>query len=76
MAAPARAWLLTTSPRFASVRYQVLLPERLPVANPIFAELIEKYGTGITSTDVLSYAMYPKVFEEFREWTEKYGDLS
>ncbi|KDE09592.1 pyruvate carboxylase [Microbotryum lychnidis-dioicae p1A1 Lamole] len=40
------------------------------------AKLIEKYGSTITSTDVLSYCMYPKVFEEFKEFTTKYGDLS
>ncbi|GAA6002936.1 hypothetical protein JCM10207_001906 [Rhodosporidiobolus poonsookiae] len=39
-------------------------------------QLIERYGSSITSTDVLSYAMYPKVFEEFRDFTAKYGDLS
>jgi pyruvate carboxylase len=39
-------------------------------------KLTEKYGSGITSTDVLSYCMYPKVFEEFREFVDKYGDLS
>ncbi|KAM0789369.1 hypothetical protein ACM66B_000199 [Microbotryomycetes sp. NB124-2] len=39
-------------------------------------ELTEKYGSGITSTDVLSYCMYPKVFEEFRDFVAKYGDLS
>lgn len=39
-------------------------------------QLVAKYGKGITSTDVLSYCMYPKVFEEFRQTLEKYGDLS
>lgn len=39
-------------------------------------DLTEKFGSGITSTDVLSYCMYPKVFEEFRDWVGKYGDLS
>ncbi|CAH7686900.1 pyruvate carboxylase [Phakopsora pachyrhizi] len=39
-------------------------------------ELQEKFGKSITSTDVLSYCMYPKVFEEFREFLAKYGDLS
>ena len=39
-------------------------------------ELIEKYGSSITSCDVLSYSLYPKVFEEFKEFTLKYGDLS
>lgn len=38
--------------------------------------LTEKFGRGITSTDVLSYAMYPKVYEEYREFLEQYGDLS
>merc|ERR1712093_55923 len=38
--------------------------------------LVAKFGKGITSTDVLSYCMYPKVFEEFREFLDKYGDLS
>jgi pyruvate carboxylase len=39
-------------------------------------KLVEKYGSSISSTDVLSYCMYPKVFEEFREFVDKYGDLS
>ncbi|KAH8920975.1 pyruvate carboxylase [Atractiella rhizophila] len=39
-------------------------------------ELMSKYGSSITSTDVLSYCMYPKVFEEFKQFTEKFGDLS
>ncbi|TKA53874.1 Pyruvate carboxylase [Rhodotorula sp. CCFEE 5036] len=39
-------------------------------------QLIEKYGSTITSCDVLSYSLYPKVFEEFKEFTLKYGDLS
>lgn len=38
--------------------------------------LTEKFGRGITSTDVLSYAMYPKVFEEYKAFLEQYGDLS
>jgi len=39
-------------------------------------DLVKKYGKSITSTDVLSYCMYPKVFEEYREFLDKYGDLS
>lgn len=31
---------------------------------------------GCTELDVASYAMYPKVFEEYKKWTKKYGDLS
>ena len=40
------------------------------------ATLVEKYGKGITSTDVLSHCMYPKVFEDYRTFLDKYGDLS
>jgi len=40
-------------------------------------KLQEKYGrSSISSTDVLSYCMYPKVFEEYRTFLDKYGDLS
>lgn len=42
----------------------------------IKAELREKYGKTITDCDVNSYAMYPKVFDEFRGFVDKYGDLS
>ena len=38
-------------------------------------ELQEKYGK-ITETDLASWAMYPKVFEDYRKFTAKYGDLS
>ncbi|KAI9745432.1 MAG: pyruvate carboxylase [Claussenomyces sp. TS43310] len=34
-----------------------------------------KFGT-VTECDVASYAMYPKVFEDYRQFIEKYGDLS
>jgi pyruvate carboxylase len=37
--------------------------------------LTEKYG-GISETDLASYIMYPKVFEDYRKFTDKYGDLS
>jgi pyruvate carboxylase len=39
-------------------------------------ELREKYGPHINDFDVQSYCMYPKVFEEFQSFLEKYGDLS
>lgn len=38
-------------------------------------ELEEKFGK-ISETDLASYAMYPKVFEDYRNWINKYGDLS
>ncbi|KAI6149724.1 hypothetical protein BKA82DRAFT_997975 [Pisolithus tinctorius] len=42
----------------------------------IKAELRSKYGKHITDTDVSSYVMYPKVFEEYQGFVQKYGDLS
>lgn len=39
------------------------------------AELRSKFGKHITDTDVTSYVMYPKVFEEYQAFLEKYGDL-
>lgn len=41
----------------------------------IRSKLKEQFG-GYSETDVASYAMYPKVFEDFKKWTQKYGDLS
>ncbi|PCH44413.1 pyruvate carboxylase [Wolfiporia cocos MD-104 SS10] len=40
------------------------------------AELRSKFGKHITDADVTSYIMYPKVFEEYQTFVEKYGDLS
>lgn len=37
--------------------------------------LQEKYGR-ISETDLASYAMYPKVFEDYRKWIDQFGDLS
>ncbi|EIW66026.1 pyruvate carboxylase [Tremella mesenterica] len=42
----------------------------------IKGELREQYGAHINDFDVASYCMYPKVFEEFQGFVEKYGDLS
>lgn len=39
-------------------------------------DLGKKYGGGITECDVASYIMYPKVFEDYKKFTQKYGDLS
>jgi pyruvate carboxylase len=38
-------------------------------------DIRDKFG-GASDTDVASYAMYPKVFEDYKKWTAKYGDLS
>ncbi|KAG1893195.1 carboxylase domain-containing protein, partial [Suillus fuscotomentosus] len=42
----------------------------------IKSELRSKFGKHITDADVTSYVMYPKVFEEYQGFLEKYGDLS
>lgn len=39
-------------------------------------ELVSRYGSNINECDIASYVMYPKVYEDFRELSEKYGDLS
>ncbi|OAL49119.1 pyruvate carboxylase [Pyrenochaeta sp. DS3sAY3a] len=39
------------------------------------ADLKAKWGDA-TECDVASYIMYPKVFEDYKKWTSKYGDLS
>lgn len=47
-----------------------------PLDLPGIKSDLEKRFGGITGCDVASYTMYPKVYEEFRKYTEKYGDLS
>ncbi|RUS15955.1 pyruvate carboxylase [Endogone sp. FLAS-F59071] len=39
-------------------------------------QLIAKYGKNIRDVDVSSAAIYPKVFAEYREVVEQFGDLS
>jgi pyruvate carboxylase len=39
-------------------------------------ELARKFGGTVTECDVASYIMYPKVFEEYKKFVAKYGDLS
>lgn len=38
-------------------------------------QIREKYGSA-TEGDVASYAMYPKVFDDYKKFVQKYGDLS
>ena len=38
-------------------------------------DINQKYGSA-SECDVASYAMYPKVFEDYRKFIQKYGDLS
>ena len=40
------------------------------------AELVAKYGRDVGETDLMSHVMYPKVYEAFRNDTERYGDVS
>ncbi|KAL2258537.1 hypothetical protein VTK26DRAFT_8118 [Humicola hyalothermophila] len=39
-------------------------------------ELARKFSGPITECDVASYVMYPKVFEDYKKFVAKYGDLS
>ena len=43
--------------------------------NKVRKDLGKKYGP-VTECDVASYVMYPKVFEDYRKFTQTYGDLS
>lgn len=40
------------------------------------SELEEKFVRTITNKDVLAYALYPKVFEEFMKASQSFGDIS
>ncbi|KAK3335783.1 pyruvate carboxylase [Cercophora scortea] len=44
--------------------------------NKIRKELNRKFGGNATECDVASYIMYPKVFEDYKKFVLKYGDLS
>ncbi|MCM3713061.1 pyruvate carboxylase [Alkalihalobacillus oceani] len=39
-------------------------------------ELFEKLGRQVTSHDLLSYALYPKVFLDFEQFRQQFGDVS
>ncbi|KAI1661286.1 pyruvate carboxylase [Daldinia decipiens] len=39
------------------------------------SELTQKWGQ-ITETDVASYLMYPKVYDDYKKFVQKFGDLS
>ncbi|TDO92057.1 pyruvate carboxylase [Halanaerobium saccharolyticum] len=40
------------------------------------AELKEEYDFELTQKDLLAYALYPKVFKDYLDYQEEYGDLS
>ena len=39
-------------------------------------DLAKKFGGKVTECDVASYVMYPKVFEDYKNFTQRFGDLS
>ncbi|KAM7205519.1 pyruvate carboxylase [Naviculisporaceae sp. PSN 640] len=39
-------------------------------------ELSRKFGSNPTECDIAGYVMYPKVFEDYKKFVAKYGDLS
>jgi len=39
------------------------------------ADLVERHGDTIRDTDVMSAALYPKVFDEYAEFKAKYGPV-
>ena len=39
-------------------------------------DLIKKFGAPISECDVASYTMYPKVFDDYKKFVNKFGDLS
>nr|XP_036585472.1 Pyruvate carboxylase [Colletotrichum truncatum]KAF6795523.1 Pyruvate carboxylase [Colletotrichum truncatum] len=39
-------------------------------------DLHKKFGGPVTECDVAAYVMYPKVFEDYKKFIQKYGDLS
>lgn len=39
-------------------------------------DLAQKYGAPVSECDVASYIMYPKVFEDYKKFTQKFGDMS
>lgn len=44
--------------------------------NKIERALKDKYGENIQEKDVVSYSMYPSVFDEWMKFINKYGDVS
>lgn len=39
------------------------------------ADLVDKHGEAIKDTDVMSAALYPKVFDEYAQFVAKYGPV-
>lgn len=69
---PLRSHIIRDKPRIDGRPGATLEPLDL---KKIKADLRAKFGKHITDADVSSFAMYPKVFEEYQAMLEKYGDL-
>ncbi|RDW67835.1 hypothetical protein BP6252_09231 [Coleophoma cylindrospora] len=67
--------------RTNALRGKKALDERPGLSMPpldlakIKKDIHTNYGS-VTECDVASYAMYPKVFDDYRKFVQKYGDLS
>jgi len=70
---PLRTHVIRDKPRIDQRPGLTLKPLDL---KQIKADLRAKYGKHITDADVASHVMYPKVFDEFQGFVDKYGDLS
>jgi pyruvate carboxylase len=69
---PLRSHIIRDKPRIDGRPGQDMAPLDF---KKIKADLRAKFGKHITDSDVTSYVMYPKVFEEYQGFIEKYGDL-
>ncbi|KAM6496884.1 pyruvate carboxylase [Amanita muscaria] len=70
---PLRTKVIRNKPRIDSRPGATMAPLEF---KKLKAELRGRFGKHISDTDVMSYVMYPKVFEEYQSFIERYGDLS
>ncbi|KAI0296007.1 pyruvate carboxylase [Russula brevipes] len=70
---PLRSKIIRNKPRIDGRPGSGLAPLDL---KKIKIDLRSRFGKHITDVDVTSYVMYPKVFEEYQGFLQKYGDLS
>lgn len=55
---------------------QFQLTARASFVSAAMSNLKSKYGEQATETNLMSWVMYPKVFEQYMEDVEKFGDVS
>ncbi|KAG9003550.1 pyruvate carboxylase [Tulasnella sp. JGI-2019a] len=70
---PLRSHIIRNKPRIDERPGSTMAPLDF---RKIKQELRAKFGKHITDVDATSYAMYPKVFEEYQSFLNRYGDLS